>query len=168
MMAGINTVMNFNSLQVTLVSWHRNALYHKSIFLNLTDNLTLQVEALIFFYSTSLSCVLVSHWQCISVTTVMLKINPDKYDALVSALADLISPTNSASSGSPTRSDFEQNLRFRLAKIVKFQCFLIGPKVKILNTLRPLAAIHVTLFPLLLPVCVPASVMLVVLMCMCN
>jgi hypothetical protein len=31
---------------------------------------------------------------------------------------------------------------------VKFQYFIIGPKVKILNTLTPLAPIHVMLFPL--------------------
>jgi len=30
---------------------------------------------------------------------------------------------------------------------VKFQYFLIGPKVKILNTLTPLAPVYVTLFP---------------------
>jgi len=30
---------------------------------------------------------------------------------------------------------------------VKFHYFLIGPKVKILNTLTPLAPIYVTLFP---------------------
>jgi hypothetical protein len=34
-----------------------------------------------------------------------------KYAALVSSLADLISPTNSASSGFPTLSNFEQNAK---------------------------------------------------------
>jgi hypothetical protein len=32
---------------------------------------------------------------------------------------------------------------------VKLRYFLIGPKVKILNTLTPLAPVYVTLFPLL-------------------
>ena len=66
-MADTHTVMNLNSLKVILVSWRRNAPYH-----NLTDKLTLHVQALIFFYPTSISCGLVSHRQCVSVTTVML------------------------------------------------------------------------------------------------
>ena len=68
-----------------------------------------------------------------------------------SALTDQIPLTNSASpsSGSSTRSNFEQNVMVPIAKkMLKFHCLLIGPKVKNLNTLSPLAAIHVTLFPL--------------------
>jgi len=46
-----------------------------------------------------------------------------------------------ASSGFPTRSNFEQNVKVPFGKNVKFYNFLIGLKVKILNTLTPLTPI---------------------------